>query len=258
MILLSYFLTFFSNIIKGPFRPIVDFNSALQDYLIYPIVATIALNTIILIIINLIIEEQEKLEAKSIIADLNIKKLEAENQVLLQQLQPHFLFNTLSVLKSLIKEDPDLAEAYSIKLSEFLRYAVESHNTEMVSLENEMKFVNNYIDLQKIRFDNAFTFESKIPEEIMHLEVPVFAIQTLVENAFKHNYFTEKRPLKIVIDYEAEKLQVWNNIVSLKLTERAGTGLANLKKRVEFLTKSSIEVQETETHFSVKIPVIEA
>ena len=255
--LLSYLLTFFSNILKAPFQSFVQFRSVVEEYLIYPVITAVALNTIILLIINLIIGEREKQEAQSTIAQLNIQKLEAENQTLMQQLQPHFLFNALSILKSLIKENADLAEEYSIKLSDFLRYSVESHNSELVSIRDEMQFVNNYVDLQKIRFEHAFEYQVNIPDEIFDLKVPVLAIQTLVENAFKHNYFTEKRPLKISINYENGFIQVWNNIVSLKVTERAGTGLPNLAKRYHFIAGKEIEIKHDEDSFSVKIPVVE-
>ncbi|MEL6652432.1 MAG: histidine kinase [Bacteroidota bacterium] len=255
-LLLSYVATFLSNILKAPFQRFAEFQSTILEYVLFPITMTLALNTIILLMINLIIEEREKRAAKSRVSELTIQKLEAENMVLMQQLQPHFLFNALSVLKSLIKEDGDLAEEYSIKLSDFLRYAVDSHNAKLVSLSDEMDFVSNYIDLQKIRFEDAFDFTVEVPNEIRDFQIPVLAIQTLVENAFKHNYFTEKRPLHIRINYENEVLQVHNNIVSLKVTERAGTGLVNLSKRVEFLTGKELQIEQTEAHFLVQIPVI--
>ncbi|MEL7342783.1 MAG: histidine kinase, partial [Bacteroidota bacterium] len=238
-LLLSYIATFFSNLLKAPFQRFWDFQSTILEYVLFPITMTLALNTIILLMINLIIEEREKRAAKTQVSELTIQKLEAENMVLMQQLQPHFLFNALSVLKSLIKENGDLAEEYSVKLSDFLRYAVESHNAKLVSLEDEMKFVHNYIDLQKIRFEDAFSFQVEIPEAVKSVQIPVFAIQTLVENTFKHNYFTEKRPLKITVRYQDGAIEVRNNIVSLKVTERRGTGLENLRKRVAFLTERS-------------------
>ncbi|MEM7658648.1 MAG: histidine kinase, partial [Bacteroidota bacterium] len=192
------------------------------------------------------------------IAELSIQKLKAENQTLAQQLQPHFLFNALSVLKSLIQEDADLAEDYTVKLSDFLRYGVESHQTDLVSLKEEMEFVNNYLSLQKIRFEEAIAFEVQISDNQLSGQVPIFAVQTLVENACKHNYFTEKRPLHISIETREDALIVRNNLVSLKVTERAGTGLANLSKRYEFLAGREIQIQQTETDFSVTIPVIQS
>ena len=254
---LSYLLTLVSNVLKVPFESFLEYRSILEEYIVFPLISTLALNTIILLMVNIIIGEQEKQQAQTTIAELNLKKLEAENQVLLQQLQPHFLFNALSILKSLIRENTELAEEYSIKLSDFLRYTVQSHGTELVSIREEMQFVHNYFDLQQIRFENAFQFQANIPPMILDFRVPVLAIQVLVENAFKHNYFTEKRPLIISIEYESDKLVVRNNLVSLKITDRPGTGLANLEKRYQFITGKKIEVNQTEDAFVVKIPVIE-
>ncbi len=256
-ILLSYLFTFLSNALKLPFTFLASsFDSILLNYVIYPIATTIALNTIILIIIHLLIQERAKEEAKDRIAELSIQKLKAENQALTQQLQPHFLFNALSVLKSLIREDADLAEDYTLKLSDFLRYGVESQQADLVSLKEEMDFVSNYLSLQKIRFEEAITYEVNIPNEQLERHVPVFAVQTLVENACKHNYFTEKSPLHIAITGIGEELSVRNNLVSLKLTERSGTGLHNLSKRYQFLAAKDIHVQQSETEFCVTLPLI--
>lgn len=255
-ILLSYLITFLSNILKAPFQSFVEFRSMVEEYLVYPIIITVAVNTIILLMIKAIIGERKRQEANLTIAKLQVQKLQAENGMLMQQLQPHFLFNALSVLKSLISEDPKIAEKYSVKLSDFLRYTVDSHSTDYVTLKEEMQFAYNYLDLQKIRFENAFEFEVDLPEELNDTQIPVFAIQVLLENAFKHNYFTEKRPLHLSIEKEEEGIVVSNNIVSLKVTERAGTGLTNLNKRYQFLTGKEIQIRQTDTMFQVTLPIV--
>ena len=255
-IILSYLLTFFSNVLKAPFQSFVEFRSMVEEFVVYPIIITVAVNTIILLMINAIIGERKRQEANLTIAKLQVQKLQAENGMLMQQLQPHFLFNALSVLKSLITEDPKIAEKYSVKLSDFLRYTVDSHSSDYVTLKEEMQFAYNYLDLQKIRFENAFEFEIDLPEELHDTQIPVFAIQVLLENAFKHNYFTEKRPLRLSIKKEEEGIVVSNNIVSLKVTERAGTGLANLEKRYQFLTGKGIAIQQTDSSFQVTLPIV--
>jgi two-component system, LytTR family, sensor kinase len=238
------------------FDPVLPFGSKIQEYVVYPLIIGIAITILIITICKSVILNQKNVEAEIEINQLKIQNLEAQKQTLMQQLQPHFLFNSLSVLKSLIKENANKAEEYSIKLSEFLRYSVESHKTELVSLENELEFVNNYIELQKVRFENAFQYNVSLPEEIKNYQIPVFALQTLVENAFKHNYFTEKKPLSISVDYENEKLKVVNNKVSIKLVEKTNTGLMNLDKRYKLFGNSGIEISETEDTFCVTIGVI--
>lgn len=228
----------------------------LEVYYLYPIVSSIAINTIILMICNSIIISEKKKSVEFKLEQLKVEQLEAQKQVLIQQLQPHFLFNSLSVLKALIKEDNEKAENYAIKLSEFLRYSVESHKTNIVALEEELKFTNDFVTLQKVRFEDAFMFQCNLPDEIMQRKIPVFALQTLVENALKHNYFTEKRPLKIEINYTNDCLIISNNKVSIKVTERTLTGLANLNRRYEIIVGKSIEIIDSENSFCVTLPLI--
>ncbi|KOY86099.1 hypothetical protein AD998_08020 [bacterium 336/3] len=227
-----------------------------ENYFIYPIFTSFAVNAVIMVIADSIVKSFKKNEAEQLVKELKFQNSEAQKQILMQQLQPHFLFNSLSVLKSLIKENPDDAEDYTIKLSEFLRYSVEAHKQEIISLEKELAFVKDYIELQKVRFDNAFSYELNIPKEIFEYKVPVFALQTLVENIFKHNYFTEKNPIHFSITAQDDILTVFNKKVSVKLTEKTSTGLENLKKRYELILGKSIEIVDNEDSFSVSIYLI--
>lgn len=227
--------------------------------IIFPAVSMLAINTIILIICNSILATQKHRDAEMEIQELRVSNLEAQKQVLLQQLQPHFLFNALSVLKSLIKEEPDEAEDYAIKLSEFLRYSLEVHKSDLVSVEQELKFTNDYIDLQKVRFGCAVNFDVNIPRDAYKLMMPAYALQTLVENAIKHNVFTERRPLQIRISYvEGNAVVVSNNKVLTKVAENTGTGLSNLNQRYKLITNREIEVNDSRDGFSVKVQLINA
>jgi two-component system, LytTR family, sensor kinase len=258
--IISYIGVFALQFMFSFFRKteIVDPIAAIAEYyIVYPLITTIAINTLILIICNSVLLAQKKKDADVEISQLKVEKLEAQKQVLMQQLQPHFLFNALSVLKSLIKENTDDAEEYTVKLSDFLRYSVESHKSDVVTLKEEIQFANDYIELQKVRFDKSFIFETHIPKDILDHKIPVFALQTLVENAFKHNHFTEKRPLHIRITYEEGRLVIWNNKISIKITERMGTGLNNLNRRYEMITNKPIAITDNEDFFMVKIGLIQ-
>ncbi|MFP5040840.1 sensor histidine kinase [Parasediminibacterium sp. JCM 36343] len=226
------------------------------NFLLYPFITTIAINSIVIILCSSIQLQFKKRDADIEIEQLKVKNLEAQKQALMQQLQPHFLFNSLSVLKSLIKENPEDAEDYTVKLSDFLRYSVESHKNQIVTLQAELQFTNDYILLQKVRFGHSFSCFIDIPEQILSDKIPVYALQTLVENAFKHNYFTEKKPLAIRISYENELIKIWNNKVSIRLTERSATGLNNLNMRYELISGKGIEIIETEDDFCVMIHLI--
>jgi two-component system, LytTR family, sensor kinase len=262
---LSYLITF---VIHSGINVLADFLSLRPTeadifisnfpfFIAYPFLFALAVNTIILIISNSIVLSEKRETAELEIQQLKVTNLEAQKQILLQQLHPHFLFNALSVLKSLIKESPDVAEDYSVKLSEFLRYSAKASEQTTVSLKEELDFTNGYIELQRVRFEGTFSYTVSIPSTALVNKIPVYALQTLVENAFKHNYFTEKNPLHIEINYDNGKLTVTNNKVSLKVTERSGMGLVNLSQRHKLITGKEIDIVETENSFSVTIHLIE-
>lgn len=222
----------------------------------YPVLNALVVNSIVWVIIELVRFGEEKKEAEALIDKLKIENLEAQKQSLIRQIQPHFLFNALSTLKSLIAEDQKDAEAYTVKLSNFLRYSFASETIDLTSLKQELDFVQNYIELQAIRFEDAFTYSIQIPDEALQFNVPVFALQTLVENIFKHNYFSDKKPLHFTIKYGENDLTVWNEKIGLKLTERNETGLANLNKRYELTNGLSLSIVDNENEFAVTIPLI--
>ncbi|SEP40449.1 sensor histidine kinase [Mucilaginibacter sp. OK283] len=225
--------------------------------IVYPSVSMLAVNAIILIICNSILATQKNKNVEIEIQELKVSNLEAQKQVLLQQLQPHFLFNTLSVLKSLIKENPDEAENYSIKLSDFLRYSVQMHKSDMVSVEQELKFTNDYIDLQKIRFESSVIFDVCIPYDVYKMQIPAYALQTLVENALKHNSFTEKRPLRIKINcIGGGAILVSNNKMLANAVETTGTGLKNLNQRYRIIANKDVEITDTKDEFTAKLHLL--
>jgi two-component system, LytTR family, sensor kinase len=217
----------------------------------YPLLSVLAINTIVLIICNSILTSQKNKDAALEIEELRVSNLEAQKQVLIQQLQPHFLFNALSVLKSLIRENAEEAENYSVKLSAFLRYSIQVHQKDVVALAEELKFTNDYIALQKVRFENSLICEVEVPETVYDEQIPVFALQTLVENAIKHNAFTEKRPLHIRIGYSDGQIHVWNNKMLSKTADKMGTGLANLNKRYTIITNKGIQIVDEKETFTV-------
>jgi two-component system, LytTR family, sensor kinase len=200
---------------------------------------------------------QKKDSAEREVERLQLHNLESQKQMLMQQLQPHFLFNTLSVLKSLIKEDPDAAENYAIQLSDFLRYSVQGHNKSLVTLEEELNFTRDYIQLQQLRFGNAFDCNIQTTTDIDGYKLPTYALQLLVENAIKHNAFTEKRPLKINIVQNGKSVSVCNNKLPVKMTTAGtGTGLSNLMERYQLIANKKVLIEDKTEQFCVHIDLI--
>ncbi len=237
-----------------PDPPVEDIEN--KFFVIYPILFILAINTIIIIISNSLLLAEKKASAEMEVEQLRISNLEAQKQVLMQQLQPHFLFNTLSVLKSLIRESPDEAENYAVKLSEFLRYTVDVHKSTLVTLEDELKFTNDYIELQKVRFETALITSTVIPEEAYSMKMPAYALQTLVENAIKHNAFTVKKPLYINIEYTDNAIRVSNNKMLCKVENTTGTGLKNLDDRYRIITGQGIAITDARDEYCVTVKLI--
>lgn len=224
---------------------------------LFPFINAMALNTIILIIIDSIVNRSKKEQLDREVAILKIENLEAEQQQLIQQLQPHFLFNSLSTLKSLINANPEQAEEYLVKLSDFLRFTISSHGNRLVVLEEELKFTYDYAKLQQIRFGQSFQCEISIPENIRQsYQLPVYALQTLVENAIKHNAFTETKPLKLSIVFVDGRIDVRNNKIPKPAEIRSGIGLENLDKRFTLIGGQKIRIVNDPDFFLVSIILI--
>jgi two-component system, LytTR family, sensor kinase len=224
--------------------------------IIFPIFGQIAINTIILILSNniLLLLQKEKTHQENI--QLKNENHEAQKIILHQQLQPHFLFNAMSVLKSLIAQQPDVAEDYIVKLSNFLRYSTVSNQQATQTLDKELNFTKDYIDLQKIRFGDALKIHLDIPANILQHSIPVFALQLLIENAIKHNKFTTAQPLMISVLYKDTYLIVTNNLNSRLSVVSTGLGLKNLNERYQLICNAPLAIEQNDQEFTVKIKVI--
>lgn len=217
-----------------------------------------SINTIILIIQDLILlrEKKENIEVEN--ALLIVKNIEALNQQLKQQIHPHFLFNSLNTLKSLIKKSPDSAEDFLVKLSDFLRTSISAGKENVVKISSEIKLCLDYLEMQKIRYGDALQFSLEIPEKIYDKGfIPVFSLQLLVENAIKHNTLTTEMPLRINIIYHDERITISNNIQP-KLTSEVSTGfgLTNLAERYKILSGDEVIIESINEIFSVSIKIL--
>jgi PAS domain S-box-containing protein len=206
-----------------------------------------------------IIESSKRLtEVNTQLINLQKENLQSQFDVLKQQVNPHFLFNSLNVLTSLIKLEPDLAEKFSERLSVVYRYVLENKDNELVSLKTELDFLKAYIFLLDIRFVDKLKVKIEIPDEKLEMRIIPLALQLLIENAIKHNAMSKSVPLKINIFIDDKnKLNIVNN-----LQERntqiisTGVGLKNIKNRYKLLQYSEPEFIKSDTEFIAKIPLI--
>jgi sensor histidine kinase YesM len=189
---------------------------------------------------------------------LRMEALQSQFESLKNQLSPHFLFNSLTALKILIKDAPETAQNYVNSLSKALRYTLQSNEKQLVTLKEEMEFMESYLFLIRMRFDTNLTVNTRINENLALHKLPPLTIQTLVENAIKHNEISKRKPLIInILTTENESLIVVNEIQK-KFTDEEGTGigLTNLSKQFQLLIDKDITITRENNRFSVEVPLI--
>ncbi|TAH20778.1 MAG: hypothetical protein EAZ08_05205 [Cytophagales bacterium] len=254
---ISYLATFISQSTILYFIPKSPDQPNPSDFLLYSVASTIAINTIILVIINSELLRKRKDMAEFEVQNLKLVNLEAQKQVLLQQLQPHFLFNALSTLKSLVTENAEKAEEYVIHLSKFLRYSVHANQNDLVLFEREWQFTLDFLNLQKVRFGEALQWTSSIDQVAHQKLIPVLSLQTVVENAIKHNTFTEKKPLMISIIAKNSVVTVSNAKSPKQIVVKSGIGLKNLIARYSLLTENGLLIEDTEINFTINLKLLD-
>ncbi|MCY1721293.1 histidine kinase [Prolixibacteraceae bacterium Z1-6] len=199
---------------------------------------------------------QKWVDSQEQIAEMKREKLRMDYNSLQDQLNPHFLFNNLSVLKSLIIYDSDSALKFTENFTDVYRYVLQSKDKRLVKVAEEIEFIESYISLHKERVGAGLEVESSILTEDLGLEIAPLTLQLLVENAIKHNVTSRETPLKIVIDTDANYLTVSNSLNRRVSSYSTKTGLKNLVKRYEMLTSEEIVVQYDDERFEVKVPLL--
>lgn len=216
-------------------------------------VSTLVIGSVI--IIRLINQRQNVfLEIETLRRDA----VQSQYESLKSQLSPHFLFNSLTALKVLIREAPDKAQDYVNSLSMALRYTLQSNEKMLVTLKEEMEFMSSYLYLIRKRFDSNLVIETEINDDLLSYMLPPLTIQTLVENAIKHNEISKRKPLTVrIMTTQGNSLSVVNDIQK-KLTEEEGTGigLANLSQQLKLLAGRDISISSDNDRFIVEIPLI--
>jgi len=185
-------------------------------------------------------------------------RAEAELEALKNQIDPHFIFNSLNTLGYLIEAKPDKARMFNDHLADVYRYILQNKATDLVLLKEEIFFLENYFGLLKIRFDAGLQLNLDIPPEALEQYlVPPISLQVLAENAIKHNEFSEQVPLYINIQLTEDELKVSNPIRRKTLRRPSSRiGLQNLRERYKLTTGKEISVREENDEFIVRLPVL--
>jgi len=191
--------------------------------------------------------------------ELKRAHLALQYQSLKDQIRPHFLFNSLSSLASLIHSDAHKASDFVHKLSDVYRYVLEQMENELVPLSEELKFLDDFLYLQKIRFGDSLIIENSLKTDGSRMVIPL-SLQLLVENAIKHNEVSSEYPLKVdILSTENGHVIVRNKLRKKKQSEHSlGMGLENLRKQLAFFSEEALLVEEKEDFFIVRIPTLPA
>ena len=197
--------------------------------------------------------QENKVKQQKIIAGTASAQFDA----LKNQLDPHFLFNSLNVLTSLIEEDPDQAQRFTTALSKVYRYVLEQKNKELVPVDEEFAFARTYVRLLKMRFEEGIHFE--IPEQSSdpNTKIVPLSLQLLLENAVKHNVVTPQRPLHIKVTEEDGYVVVTNNLQEKQvISKSSGVGLQNILQRYSLLSERQLKIERNEKEFRVSVPML--
>lgn len=204
------------------------------------------------------IEEWKKSTRKEVVEQkLIAKSANAQFESLKNQLDPHFLFNSLNVLSSLIDENPNQAQRFTASMSKIYRYVLEQKDKELVTVEEEIEFAKTYCNLLETRFEDSVSFDFQVDENTVKSYVVPLSLQLLLENCIKHNFATSAKPLHIKIYSENGYLLIENNLQQREqVKESAGIGLSNIVQRYALLTKQNVFIEKSPDFFKVKIPML--
>ncbi|NHM07950.1 Pr2TM family membrane protein [Flavobacterium sp. CYK-4] len=196
---------------------------------------------------------ESKVKEQKIIANTASAKFES----LKNQIDPHFLFNSLNVLSSLIEENQENAQKFTTSLSKIYRYVLEQKDKELVTVQEELSFAKTYMNLLKMRFENSINYE--LPEHYQNEQARVvpLSLQLLLENTIKHNVVSQQKPLNIRIYIDDNYLIVENNLQRKEvLQDRQGVGLQNIVNRYALISQREVRIEQTPELFKIKIPIL--
>lgn len=189
---------------------------------------------------------------------LKNQQIRTQFEVLQNQMSPHFLFNCLNALTTLIAENKERAIEFTEKLSEVYRYILQHRDRELIALEEELDFAKSYVFLLQMRFPDNLHVKFDIPNSALSYSIAPLTLQMLIENAMKHNVISQSKPLHVEIYLDKQNCIIVKNNFQPKTTleNSTKTGLANIKKRYEFLGKNNVEIINTKENFMVAVPLM--
>jgi len=218
----------------------------------------LVINSMVITLHDSVLLYEGKMHIELELSKLKAANAEATNLLLKQQIQPHFLFNALNTLKALYRKDTGTADTYIVHMANFLRASIYHHSDNISSLEDEVKLLYDYLAMQRIRFGSALDCTINVADEVLKdYSLPSFSLQPLLENAIKHNNFTQQDPLKVLVSQVEDRLVISNNMQKKGLkVASTNYGLANLAERYRLWSGDEIIIKEDQNSFSVSIKLL--
>lgn len=250
-LLLNYGLLVTAKILVGAPHPFIFPNGGMRILIVVWLVELVILG---LLLANRSIQNTLNLQQEA--AKLQKENNTARYTALQNQLNPHFLFNSLNTLIAEIEYNPDNAIYFTKNLSSVYRYVLQSQDKKLITLEEELEFMRAYLFLHKVRLGNCITWDAHIAADASDYMLPPLALQLLTENVIKHNSITINKPMKIDISIEDGYLIFTNPIHPKKSTESSGVGLTNLSNRCKLMLNKEIEMTNHNGKFTVKVPLL--
>jgi two-component system LytT family sensor kinase len=201
------------------------------------------------------VEDKAQLEVQA--ATLEKEKLDLQYHQLRNQVNPHYLFNTLTSLDGLIHTNPELASEFVRHMAKVYRYVLQHKESEVVNLDEELEFIKHYIQLQHIRYADGLKITIDVSAKAKDKGIVMVTLQMLIDNAIKHNIVQPNEPLYITIKDEGDYLVVHNNKQLRRQMETSnGKGVLQLKQLYSFLTDKPIVIESTDKEYTIKIPLL--
>lgn len=217
----------------------------------------ILINLVFYLFLHLLYKNYENQQVNIELERTKVDHLEAQYELLKQQINPHFLFNSLTTLKAMVEIGDQHTGDFVQSLAEFYRFTLESRKLDLIHVSEEMRIVSAYLFLLKQRFEDGFTFDDGLDDGVRGTLIPPFTLQLLIENCIKHNVVSLERPLHIRLYSEGDKLIVENQRQPKKTEEASlGVGLKNIDLRYRHLFDKQIEIIAGEGRFIIKLPII--
>jgi len=251
-IVTNLFLYFVFTKLVNPFFPAIIFYPHVMNYVMIGLITVAFLS-----IFYFLEKKRQSFESEIIKESTKAETATAQFETLKNQLDPHFLFNSLNVLTGLIEENPEKAVDFTTALSKTYRYLLEQKDKEVVPLEDEIKFATTYINLLKLRFEDSIHFHLNMMDFNENEFIVPLSLQIILENTIKHNIVSESKPLKIRI-YKNENFLVVENTFQPKeiIKDSTGVGLNNIKNRYQLISKRTIHINQTSETFRVSLPIL--